>query len=258
VVLNFTWFVARFVVAFLEKYASSENEPKKSNISVDNRLLPIIKRTFLILIWIIGIIMALNNAGVKVTTLLGTLGIGGIAFALAAQDTLKNVLGGVTILSARTFRIGDVIQYDSIEGKVKDIGLRSTAIRTHDKRIVTIPNYKMMDAAIINVSAEPGRRVVVTLGLALDTNLKKMQRALDILKEIPDVIPEVHHKDLSATFSEIGNSSFNITYIYFIRKNADIRETNSKVNFEILSRFNKEGLHFALPAQTVYLEMQNK
>jgi len=254
IVLNITWFVARFILAFLNEYAYSENEPKKGKIRIDNRLLPVVKRGILILVWIIGIVMALNNAGVKVTTLLGTLGIGGIAFALAAQDTIKNIFGGVTIYTDRPFRIGDVIRYDSMEGTVRDIGLRSTRIRLADKRVVTIPNYKMMDAAVINISAETGRRVLMTLGLTYDTDFNQMQKALDILKGMPDVIPEMHHKELSATFSDFGSSSLNITYIYFIRKSADIRESTSKVNFEILRRFNEEGLDFAFPSQTVYLE----
>ncbi len=255
VVLNITWFFARFVVAFLEEHTYEEKEPiKKRGIRIDARLLPIIKRVFLILIWIIGIVMALNNAGVKVTTLLGTLGIGGIAFALAAQDTIKNIFGGVTIFTDQPFRLGDVVRYDTIEGTVQDIGLRSTRILTYDKRVVTIPNFKMMDAAVINISSEPGRRVVMTLGLTYDMDAVKMQKALDILKKLPDVVSEIHHRDLSATFSDFGSSSLNITFIYFIRKPANIREANSKVNFEILRRFNEAGLDFAFPSQTVYLE----
>jgi len=255
IVLNITWFFARFVVAFLEDHTySKEEKPQKKGIRVDIRLLPVIKRILLIFIWIIGILMALNNAGVKVTTLLGTLGIGGIAFALAAQDTIKNIFGGVTIFTDQPFRLGDIIKYDAIEGTVQDIGLRSTRIQTYDKRMVTIPNFKVMDAAVINVSSEPGRRVVMTLGLTYDTDADQMQKALDILKGLPDEVAEIHHRDLSATFSDFGSSSLDITYIYFIRKSVNTREAASKVNFEILRRFNKAGLNFAFPSQTVYLE----
>jgi MscS family membrane protein len=252
-VLNITWFFARFVIAILEEHACSDDNKPQKGFRVDIRLLPVVKRITLILIWIIGIMTALSHAGVRVTTMLGTLGIGGIAFALAAQDTIKNIFGGVTIFTDRPFRIGDIIQYNSIEGTVRDIGLRSTRIQTYDKRLVTIPNSNMMDAAVINVSSEPGRRVVMTLGLTYDTDFNQMQNALNILKGLPDVVLEIHHKDLSATFSDFGDSSLNITYIYFIRKSADIRETISKVNFEILRRFNGAGLDFAYPTQTVYL-----
>lgn len=254
IVLNITWFFARFVISLLEKrFSEAEGTPKKK-LRIEPHLLPIVKRTFLILIWIIGIVMALSNAGVKVTTLLGTLGIGGIAFALAAQDTIKNIFGSITIFADQPFRLGDIVKYDGIEGIVQDIGLRSTRIRTHDKRIVSIPNFKMMDAAVVNVSSEPGRRIVTTLRLTYGTNADQMQQALDILKGLPDVVSEIHHRDLSATFSEIGSSSLDITYVYFIRKSANYREATSKVNFEILRSFNEAGLKFALPSQTVYLE----
>jgi MscS family membrane protein len=254
IVLNFTWFFARFVAGFLEEHTYLDGEPRKKGFRIDARLLPIVKRVFLILIWIIGIMTALNNTGVKITTLLGTLGIGGIAFALAAQDTIKNIFGGVTIFTDQPFRLGDIIRYDAIEGTVQDIGLRSTRILTYDMRVVTVPNFKVMDAAVINVSSEPGRRVVMTLGLTYDTDVEQMQKALDILKGLPDKIAEIHHKDLSATFSDFASSSLDITYIYFIRKSANVREANSKVNFEILRCFNEAGLNFAFPSQTVYLE----
>ena len=249
VVLNITWFFARFSMAIIDNYATKEDNKGRFD-----RVIPLIKRGLLIVIWLIGIVMALNNVGVSVATLLGTLGIGGIAFALAAQDTIKNIFGGVTIFIDQPFRIGDTIRYDSIEGTVEDIGLRSTRIRTGDKRIVTIANCKIMDAMVTNISSETSRRVLMTLGLTYDTNLQQMQQAIDILKAIPNQIKAVNHEDLSATFSDFGNSSLNITYTYFIEKGADIKETISMVNFEILRSFSMAGLNFAFPSQTVYVE----
>ena len=249
VVLNITWFFASFCVAILDNYTTKEDNKGRLN----NRVMPLIKRGLLIVIWLIGIVMALNNVGVSVATLLGTLGIGGIAFALAAQDTIKNVFGGVTIFIDQPFRIGDSIRYDSIEGTVEDIGLRSTRIRTGDKRLVTIANCKIMDAVVTNISSEMSRRVVMTLGLTYNTEPQQMQKAIDILKAIPNRIQGVHHEDLSATFSDFGNSSLNITFVYFISKEADIKGTISAVNFEILSSFNNSGLNLAFPSQTVYI-----
>jgi MscS family membrane protein len=96
--------------------------------------------------------------------------------------------------------------------------------------------------------------VVVTLGLTYDTRYEQMEHALALLKRIPQAIPGVSDRDLVATFSEYGDSALLITFIYFIQKPADIRETISKVNFEILRTFNEAGLNFAFPTQTVYLE----
>ena len=258
VVLNITWFFARFAAALIEELALDSKKKQKERFKIDTRLLPVIKRSALIIIWLVGITTALNNAGIKATTLLGTLGIGGIAFALAAQDTIKNIFGGFTIFTDKTFRIGDIIKFDSIEGTVTDIGLRSTRIRNYDKRIITIPNYKLTDAFITNISSEPDRRVVTELGLTYQTSLEQIQEAMRILNDIPNRVPEVRSKDLVVSFTDFKDSALAITFIYFIRKQADIFETRSKVNIEILRAFNQAGLDFAYPTQTLFLEKPNQ
>jgi MscS family membrane protein len=257
VVLNFTWFFSRFATALIEHYAvAGSKEKHPDNKKIDTRLLPVIKRSTLIIIWFIGIVTALHNVGIQATTLLGTLGIGGIAFALAAQDTIKNIFGGFTIFTDKTFRIGDTIQFDSVEGKVVDIGLRSTRIRNYDKRLLTIPNYKLTDAIITNISSEPGRRVVMELGLTYQTSSEKMQEAMRLLEDIPNRIPEVSDRDLTVFFTDFKDSALIITFVYFIRKTSDIFATRSKVNLEILRSFNQAGLDFAFPTRTLHIEKE--
>ena len=255
IVLNITWFFARFSTALIDNLDSISRKKKQQEKSkVDARLLPVIKRTALIFIWVIGIVTALHNAGIEATTLLGTLGIGGIAFALAAQDTIKNIFGGFSIYMDKTFRIGDTIKFDAVEGTVVDIGLRSTRIRNYDKRLLTIPNYKLTDAFIINISSEPGRRIVMDLGLTYQTSFEKMQEAMGLLRDMPNRIVEVSDKDLVVSFTNFADSALVITFVYFIRKLADTYEVRSKVNQEILRSFNQAGLNFAYPSQTVYIE----
>jgi MscS family membrane protein len=220
---------------------------------MDPKLLPLAKRTVLIIIWLLGIITALHNAGLNLSTLLGTLGIGGIAFALAAQDTIKNIFGGVNLFIDRPFCIGDVIKFDTMEGRVIDIGLRSTRIYTYECRIVTIPNYKLTDALITNVSSESSRRIVAELGLTYDTSTEKMQEAIDMLKKIPEKVNEINKHDVTVAFTDFGSSALIITYIYFVNRNANVYETRSKVNFEILKSFNQAGLNFAFPSRTLYI-----
>jgi len=259
IVLNITWFVARLSSAFIAvEVVENTNQKKRKRFQVDAKLYPFIKRTLLIVVWVIGIITALYNVGIKVTTLLGTLGIGGIAFALAAQDTIKNIFGGITIFTDRTYRIGDVIKFDSVEGTVMDIGLRSTRIRNYDKRLLTIPNYKLMDSIITNISSESGRRIVMELGLTYNTSLDKMQEAMQILKDMPNRIPEIRNKDLVVSFTDFGESALKITFVYFILKSADNYETRSKVNIEILRAFNEAGIDFAFPSRTLYIEKEDR
>jgi MscS family membrane protein len=257
IVVVITWFFARLFVNLLENSAKNYNIEDKGKFSIDPKLLPMAKRAVLIIVWALGIVTVLHNVGLKLTTLLGTLGIGGIAFALAAQDTIKNIFGGITIFTDKTFRIGNIIKFDSTEGKVEDIGLRSTRIRAYDGRITTIPNYKLTDALITNISQEePGRRIVMELGLTYDTGADKMQEAIDILKKIPGKITEINPKPqyVTAVFTNFGDSALVITYIYYINKRADVYEVRSKVNFEILKSFGQAGLNFAFPTQTLYIE----
>jgi MscS family membrane protein len=232
--------------------AEKDDKMGKGRFGIDARLLPLVKRGVLVIVWFVGIVTAFHNIGITITTLLGTLGIGGIAFALAAQDTIKNIFGGITIFTDHTFRIGDVINFNSTEGTVADIGLRSTRILTYDKRLVTIPNYKLTDALVTNISSEPGRRIVMDIGLTYDTSPAGMEEAIQILKAMPGKVSGVRERDITVVFYEFGDSALIIRFIYFIRKSADILETRSKVNFEILNTFSQAGLNFAYPTQTVY------
>lgn len=250
IVLDITWVFARLIGGLLEIYL------RKDSTGQTHKMMPIIKRTALVLVWIIGIVMALSNIGVNISALLGTLGIGGIAFALAAQDTVKNIFGAFTIFTDKPFNIGDTIRVDSFEGTVIDVGARSTKIMDYDKRIITFPNYKITDANIINISSEPKRRVVLNLGLTYDTTPKKMKEALDILKAIPGRVENVssNPSDTTAVFTNYADSALVIMYIYFIEKQGDILGVTSNMNMEILSSFNKAGLEFAFPTQTVYIQ----
>ena len=250
IVLDITWFFGRLFSSLLQVYWG-----KQSNGQA-NKMMPIIKRTILVIVWLIGIVMALSNVGVNISALLGTLGIGGIAFALAAQDTVKNVFGAFTILTDKPFSIGDTIRVDSYEGTVVDVGVRSTKIMNYDKRIITFPNYKITDTSIVNISSEPMRRVVLNLVLTYDTTSEKMKEALELLKSIPKRVENVssNPSDIVAVFTEYSDSALVIMYIYFIEKQGDILGVTSNMNMEILAAFNKAGLNLAFPTRTVYIQ----
>lgn len=252
VVINITWFFARLTVGLIEDFWVKS--PGEKRLSV--KMVPIVRRTILAVIWAVGIVMALSNVGVNISALLGTLGIGGVAFALASQDTIKNIFGAFTILTDKPFSIGDVIKIDSFEGTIEDIGIRSTRLRGYDKRLVTFPNFKIADASIVNISSEPMRRVVVNLGLTYDTKPEGMQKAMDILLATPGKIDGVAPTDITAYFSEFADSAMTVNFTYFIKSGCNIKATISAVNMMILTEFNKAGLNFAFPSQTLYIEKQ--
>ena len=249
IILDITWIFARLFSGLLQIYWRHNSDGKA------NTMMPVIKRTILVIVWIIGLVMALSNIGVNISALLGTLGIGGIAFALAAQDTVKNIFGAFTIFTDKPFSIGDTINVNGTEGTVVDVGVRSTKILGYDRRITTLPNYKITDTSIINISSEPMRRVTVKLGLTYDTTPEKMKEALDILRAIPKRMENVSENpsDISAVFTDYADPALVITYNYYIKKQGDILKVTSDMNLEILTSFNKAGLDFAFPTQTLYI-----
>lgn len=252
IVLDITWVFARLLTALLQNYWGSKGHAQK--------MMPVVKRTVLVLVWIIGVVMALSNVGVDINALWGTLGIGGIAFALAAQDTVKNVLGAITIFTDKPFGIGDTINVNGIEGTVVDIGMRSTRIKGYDQRITTIPNYKITDANIVDISSEPMRRVMVKLGLTYDTGAEKMAEALKILKTLPAKVKDVSPdpSNIIAVFSDYSDSALVLNFYYYIKKQGDILNVQSEMNMAILSAFDQAGLEFAFPTRTVYMHQDDQ
>ncbi|MDH8702762.1 MscS family membrane protein [Dysgonomonadaceae bacterium PH5-43] len=253
VTINITWFFARLFDSALNYYMNGDLEDGKKAKKHNHKMIPIVRRSIHTVVWVIGIITALDNIA-DITALLGTLGIGGIAFALAAQDTIKNIFGAFTLLTDRPFNIGDIVRIDSYEGTIVDIGMRSTKMRNYDKRLITFPNYKIADASIVNISAEPMRRVTLKIGLTYDTTPEKMNEALAILRNVPNNVEFVNAKNLTAHFSEFADSALIITFVYNIEKKGDIKNTTSNVNLEILQSFNSAGLNFAFPTQTLIFE----
>ena len=249
IVLDITWVLARLSTSLLQQYWGHRPDGHAQ------KMIPVIRRTILVLVWIIGIVTALSNVGVDINALWGTLGIGGIAFALAAQDTVKNIFGAFTIFTDKPFGIGDTINVNGFEGTVVDVGMRSTRILGYDRRITSYPNYKITDASIVNISSEPMRRAMVKLGLTYDTGADKMKEALDILKGLPAKVQDVsgNPSDITAYFSDYTDSALVITFYYYIEKQGDILKVTSDMNLAILNSFNEAGLEFAFPTRTLFV-----
>lgn len=253
IVVNITWFIARFANALIEEYWVQKVDEHNHKV-LDVHLVSLLRKTILTVIWSLGTVTALNNLGYSVGAIVGTLSIFGVAFALASQDTIKNIFAGITIFFDRPFRIGDRIKVDKYDGFIEDIGIRSTRLRTLEKRLVTVPNFKMMDSFIENVTEEPMRRVHMKLGLTYNTTPAKMDEAMAILKDMPNRVSDVSEKDMVVAFTDFTDFSLAITFVYFVKKKADPMETPSKVNSEILRAFNAAKLQFAYPTQTVHIE----
>ena len=249
-VVNITWLVVRTLDALIEEYLVPLVQ--KSDSDLDDQLMPIARKGVRFVIWTLGIIIALDNAGFDVGALIAGLGIGGLALALAAQDTVKNVFGGVMIFVDKPFRLGDRVKVNGFDGMIEEIGLRTTRLRTLAGRLVTIPNSTFMDQSIENVSMEPSRKVSFSLGLTYDTSPEDMEKALAILHQLLADKKDVVTEDTWTTFDTFGDFALGILFTYYIRKGADITATQTMMSMEILKRFNEAGLEFAFPTQTIY------
>lgn len=247
-VLAVTWCVARVLDALFQEYLAPLAE--KSETDLDDLLLPIVRRATHLAVWSIGIIVALNNAGYNVGALLAGLGIGGIALAMAAQDTVSNVFGGLTVFTDQPFKLNDRVRVAGFDGFIREIGLRSTRLQTLDGTIVTIPNKTFAGTPVENITLEPSRKVVLNLGLTYDTTPEAVEHAMKILDEIAS-----EHASLEPTslisFNGFGDFALNVLFIYYIRSGEDILKTQSEVDLAILRRFNEAGLDFAFPTQTI-------
>lgn len=254
IIFTISWLINRLIDALIEEYLVPIVENSESDL--DDQLLPILRKGIHATVWVMAIIIALNNAGYDVGALIAGLGIGGLALALAAQDTVANVFGGVTIFVDQPFTIRDWIKINGHEGTIEEVGIRSTRIRTFPGRLITIPNKTFAESAIENVSAEPSRRVIITLGLTYDMSHEKVDEALKVLAQIHDDNKDVLEEKHLELFDSFGDFSLNVKFIYYITKGEDVFQVNSKINFEILERFNKARLDFAFPTQTILASVE--
>jgi MscS family membrane protein len=249
VILDVTWLIARLLDDLIEQYVIPKAEESESKL--DDQLLPILRKTANIIIWAAGIVAAIDNAGYNVGTIVAGLGIGGLAFAFAAQDTIGNLFGGVTIFVDAPFIIGDRIKVSGVEGWVREIGLRTSKLETLDGRRLTIPNAVFSKNIIENVSSEPATKVVESIGLSPTQAAGKIEKAIEVLKKIIAEDAELEPNS-TAFFSDFSASSYDVTFVLWIKKGADLGAVRSRVNLRVLSDLAAAGIDLALPTHVVY------
>lgn len=249
--LNVAWVVINFIDAMIINYIVpySARETGKLDVAAAK----VFGRIFKIVAWLIVIIMIITNLGYDVSALLTGLGLGGLAFALAAQDLLGNLFGGFAVLTDRPFKIGDRIKWGEHDGFVRDIGFRTTRVETFGGTMLVVPNADLAKTTLENISKEPARRVVAKIGLVYGTPTKKVKLAEDILKDVFLKNPDLKD-DSYVGFSDFGDFALIITAIYFIKDPSKLLDVKSTVNRQIKERFEKAGLDFAFPTQTIIVE----
>lgn len=226
----------------------------KFNFRTNKILKPFITKVLRFITIVIAVAMVAIEFGFDVNGFLAGLGLGGLAFALAAQETLADVFGGIVIITDRPFDIGDWISTSDVEGTVEDINFRSTKIRTFSKALVTVPNSKLADQPIVNNSRRGIRRVSFKLGLRYDTPVEKMKISIDKIDKMLREHPKVDKETIFVKFQDFNDSSLDI-FIYFFTVTAvwsEYLEIQEDVNFKILEILEKEEVGIAFPSRSLY------
>jgi MscS family membrane protein len=248
------WFIVR-LVAIVEYRIKSWSSSADDNI--DEILAPLvgkILRTFTVIIG--GILIIQNLTGVKMGPLLASLGIGGIAIALAAKDSIANFFGTLTILLDKPFKIGQRVVIDNSDGMVEEVGFRTTRIRLFSGHLVSIPNEKVVNSTVENIGKRPYIRWKTTVAISYDTPVGKVEKAVSVLEEIldnhegmqPERPPRVY-------FNEFGEWSLNIMAMawYHPPDYWKMQTWQMQTCLEILKQFNAAGIQFAFPSRSIYL-----
>lgn len=256
VTFNVAWLLVRLFNALIDEYLTPYVQ--KTETDFDDQMLPIARKSINVSIWVMAVIIGLNNAGYDVTALIAGLGIGSFAFAMAAKDSISHIFGGFVLFTDKPFTINDRVIVKGYDGYVREVGIRSTRIQTLDGRMVTIPNGSIVNDSVINITVENGRKVSQDLGLTYNTSPDELNLAMDILKKICIENDNVDETRTVTSFTSFGDFSLNIKFIYYIKKDSDIFGTMNTINLEILKHFNANNLDFAFPTQTIQTEVVNK
>ena len=245
----------RILEGELKKYAADPD------YWMDLHLIPLMSIGLKALLGITVFVIAAQTLGYSVSALVASLGIGGVAVALAAKDTLANFFGSVMVMIDKPFRIGESIKSGDFTGTVEDIGFRSTRIRTLDKTLMVVPNEKIASMNIENFTRIADahvnmRRVNFLLGIDYKATPAQVGKAVDELRAILAAHPMVAGENRQVFFSEFGESSLDILVNYFVKTGDFTRfmEVKQEINLAMMRTLAELGLAVALPSRTVYLE----
>jgi MscS family membrane protein len=255
-ILNIGWFLFN-LIGLLDAWLGHWTQ--KTESTLDDHLLPFIRkglRSFIIVM--MGLMLA-QTLGYPISGVLASLGIGGLAVALAAKDSISNIFGSLMIILDRPFQIGDWIKAGEVEGTVEEIGFRSTRIRTFAKTLVTIPNSTLTNLAIDNFSRMPQRRIKMTVGLSYATTPAQMRNAVENIRCLLAAHPAIDQDFSLVNLTDFGASSLDILVYCFTRTTVwgEYLAARQDVCLKIMDILDEMGLEIAFPSRTVYLRTKN-
>ena len=241
-------------------YAILVNKARGTANRFDDLLVPMISKSLKVFVVIIGIIFVADNLNVDVTSLLAGLGLGGLAFALAARDLLGNFFGSITVLLDRPFNIGDWVIVGDVEGSVETVGFRTTQIRTFYNSVITLPNSLLTSSTIDNMGARRYRRMRTMLALTYDTAPEKIDAFCEGIRTLISLHPYMRKDYYQVYFNEYSSASLDIlVYVFWATPdwNTELRERH-RFLLDVLRLAKQLGVEFAYPTQTLHLKQSTE
>jgi MscS family membrane protein len=247
IILSIFWIILRIIDFITHVWM---HKASKSDNKADDQLVPFLKELFKFIIVFIGFFVLLGYVfEVNAVSLITGLGIGGIAIAMAAKESLENLIGSFTIFMDKPFTVGDLVKVDGIEGTIEKVGFRSTILRSTDKTTIVIPNRSMIDGVLENLTRRNYRRVKFNIGITYETDAESIKT---IIKDLDTYLTEnPHTTDSSVTFDSFADSALNLQILYLV-ENIEFNnylKVKEEVNFKIIEIVQKHGSDFAYPTQ---------
>jgi len=255
-VFSVTWGILRLIdfvgVVLMEKAATTDS-------TADDQIIQFVKEALRIFTYIFAFLFVLGAVfKLNIGAMVAGLGIGGLAIALAAQDTLQNVIASFIIFFDKPFVVGDYIKVQGISGVVEKIGFRSTRIRTLEKSFLTMPNNMLISNVLDNMSLRTFRRSKFQIGLLYGTTSEQIKGVVTDLQAYIDE-HDMTNQDGLVRFEEFGDSSMNITVLLYVDTQSydEYMRVIEDINFQVMEIVSKHGSDFAFPTTTVHLHKEN-
>lgn len=227
---------------------------EKTNFKIDDILIPFLSKVVRFIIVAISFSIIAEEFGYDVSGFVAGLGLGGLAFALAAQEVIKNFFGGVVIITEKPFSIGDWVATPSVEGIVEDINFRSTIIRTFADTLVTIPNSTISNEPITNWSKMGKRRISFDLRIEYSTPRKNIEKALEDIRSYLNNSEAIHPDTIFVHLDELNESNLDIMFYFFTKTTSwgEYLKVKEKVNLKILDLLEEADVSVAFPARSIH------
>jgi MscS family membrane protein len=251
-VVAFTWVVLRLIDLF---GGVAERRLEQRGQRSATSVVPLARNTFKGIVIALAVLAALDSIGFDVTALIAGLGVGGLAFALAAQKTLENLFGGATLIADRPVQVGEFCRFGDKVGVIEEIGMRSTRIRTLDRTVVTVPNAEFSSMQLENFTRRDKIWFHPRIGLLYDTSPDQLRYVLVEIRKMLYAHPRVDEDPARARFVEFGSSSLDIDIFAYVLATdyGDYLEVAEDLNLRIMDIVKEGGTSFAFPSTTAYL-----